>query len=44
MKLSALIALVMTAIIMVYILVNAIPLSNYDVIYDVTTTAEGTPL
>ena len=44
MKLCALIVLVMTAIIMAYSLVNAIPLANYDVIYDVTTIAEGTPL
>ena len=44
MKLCALIVLVMTAIIMVYSLVNVIQLVNYDVIYDVTTMAEGTPL
>ena len=44
MKLCALIVLVMTAIIMMYSLVNAIPLANYDVIYDVSTMAEGTPL
>ena len=44
MKLCALIVLVMTAIIMVYSLVNSIPLANYDVIYDVTTIAKGTPL
>ena len=44
MKLCALIGLVMTAIIMVYSHVNVIPLANYDVIYDVTTMAEGTPL
>ena len=44
MKLCALIVLVMTAIIMVYSLVNVIPLANYDVIYDVTTMVEGTPL
>ena len=44
MKLCALIVLVMTAIIMVYSLVNVIPLANYDVIYDVTTMAEGTPV
>ena len=44
MKLYALIVLVMSAIIMVYSLVNVIPLANYDVIYDVTTMAEGTPL
>ena len=44
MKLCALIVLVMTAIIMVYSVVNVIPLANYDVIYDVTTMAEGTPL
>ena len=44
MKLCALIVLVMTAIIMVYSLVNAITLANYDVIYDITTLAEGTPL
>ena len=44
MKLCALIVLVMTAIIMVYSLVNVIPLANYEVIYNVTTMAEGTPL
>ena len=44
MKLYALIVLVMTAIIMVYSLVNVVPLANYEVIYDVTTMAEGTPL
>ena len=44
MKLCALIVLVMTVIIMVYSLLNVIPLANYDVIYDVTTMAEGTPL
>ena len=44
MKLCALIVLVMTAIVMVYSLVNVIPLANYDVIYDVTTMAEGTPV
>ena len=44
MKLCALIVLVMTAIIMVYSIVNVVPLANYDVIYDVTTMAEGTPL
>ena len=44
MKLCALIVLVMTAIIMVYSLINSIPLANYDVIYDVTTIAKGTPL
>ena len=44
MKLCALIVLVMTAIIMEYSLVNVIPLANYDVIYDVTTMAEGTPV
>ena len=44
MKLRALIVLVVTAIIMVYSLVNVIPLANYDVIYDVTTMAECTPL
>ena len=44
MKLCALIVLVMTVIIMVYSLVNVIPLANYDVIYDVTTMADGTPL
>ena len=44
MKLCALIVLVMTAIIMVYSLVNVVPLASYDVIYDVTTMAEGTPL
>ena len=42
MKLCALIVLVMTAIIMVYSLVNSIPLANYDVIYDVTTIAKST--
>ena len=40
MKLCALIVLVMTAIKMVYSLVNSIPLANYDV----TSIAEGTPL
>ena len=44
MKLCALIFLVMTVIIMVYSHVNSIPLANYDVIYDVTTIAKGTPL
>ena len=44
MKLCALIVLVMTAIIMVYSLENVIPLANYDVIYDVTSMAEGTQL
>ena len=44
MKVCALIVLVMTAIIMVYSLVNSIPLANYDVIYDVTMIAKGTPL
>ena len=44
MKLWPFIVLVMTAIIMVYSLVNSIPLANYDVIYDVTTIAKGTPL
>ena len=44
MKLCALIVLVMTAIIMVYSLVNSNPLANNDVIYDVTTIAKGTPL
>ena len=44
MKLCALIVLVMTAIIMAYSLVNAITLANYDVIYDVTTIADGTSL
>ena len=44
MKLCALIVLVMTAIKMVYSLVNSIPLANYDVKYDVTSIAEGTPL
>ena len=44
MKLCALIVLVMTAIIMVYSLVNSIPLANYDVIYNVTTKAKSTPL
>ena len=37
MKLCASIVLVMTAIIMVYTLVNTIPLANYDVKYDVAT-------
>ena len=44
MKLCALIVLVMTAIKMVYSLVNSIPLANYDVKFDVTSIAEGTPL
>ena len=44
MKLCAFIVLVMTAIIMVYSLVNSLPLANYDVLYDVTTIAKGTPL
>ena len=44
MKLCALIVLVMTDIIMVYSLLNVIPLANYDVIYHVTTMAEDTPL
>ena len=44
MKLCALIVLVMTAIKMVYSLVNSIPLANFDVKYDVTSIAEGTPL
>ena len=44
MKLCTLIVLVMTAIIMVYSLVNSIPLANYDVIYDVNMIAKGTPL
>ena len=44
MKLCALIVFVMTAILMGYSLVNAIPLVNYDVICDVTTMAEGTQL
>ena len=44
MKLCALTGLVMTAIIMVYSLVNASPLKNYDVINDDTTLAEGTLL
>ena len=44
MKLCALIVLVMTAIIMVYSLANSIPMASYDVIYDVTTIAKGTPL
>ena len=35
-----LIGLVRTAIIMVYSFVNAIPLANYDVIYDVPTIVE----
>ena len=41
MKLCTLIGLVMTAIIMVYSLVNSIPLANYDVIYDVTMIAKA---
>ena len=44
MKLCAVIVLVMTVIIMVYSLLNVIPLANYDVIYDVTTMAGGTPV
>ena len=44
MKLCASIVLDMTAIIMAYSLINSIPLVNYDVIYDVTTIAEGTLL
>ena len=44
MKLCALIVLVITAVKMVYSLVNSIPLANYDVKYDVTSIAEGTPL
>ena len=46
MKLCTLIVLVtvMTALKMVYSLVNSIPLANYDVKYDVTSIAEGTPL
>ena len=47
MKLCALIVLVMAAIIMAYSLVNAIPLANNDVKYDITTIAviaEGTLL
>ena len=44
MKLCALIVLVMTAIIMVYSFVKSIQLANYDVIYDITTIAEGSPL
>ena len=44
MKLCAFIVLVMTAIIMVYSLVNSIPLANYDVICDVTSIAKATPL
>ena len=44
MKLCALIVLVMTAIKMVYTLVNSIPSANYDVKYYVTSVAEGTPL
>ena len=34
----------MTAIIMGDSLLNVIPVANYNVIYDVTTIAEGTPL
>ena len=41
MKLCTLIGLVMTAIIMVYSLVNSIPLANYDVTYDVTMIAKA---
>ena len=44
MKLCAFIVLTMTAIVMVYTFVNSIPLANYDLIYDVTTIAKGTPL
>ena len=44
MKLCTLIVLVITAIKMVCSLVNSIPLANYDVKYDVTRIAEGTPL
>ena len=44
MKLCALIVLIMTVIIMVYSLLNVIPLANYDEKYDVTTMAGGTPL
>ena len=44
MKLCALTVLVITAMIMVYSLVNSIPLANYDEIYDVTTIAKGTQL
>ena len=44
MKLCALTVFVMTAIIMVYSHVNSIPLANYDVIYDFTAIAKGTPL
>ena len=44
MKLCALIVLVKTAIIIVHCMANAISLANYDVIYDVTTMTEGTPL
>ena len=44
MKLCALIVFVITSITMMYSLVNAIPLANYDVKYDITTIAEGTPL
>ena len=44
MKFCALIVLVMTATKMVYSLVNSIPLENYNVKYDVTSIAEGTPL
>ena len=41
MKLCTLIGLVMTAIIMVYSLVNSIPLANYVVTYDVTMIAKA---
>ena len=44
MKLCALIVLVMTGIIKAYSPINVIPSANYDVIYDVTTIADGTPL
>ena len=44
MELCALIVLVITAIKMVYSLVNSIPLVNYDVKFDVTSITEGTPL
>ena len=44
MELCALIVLVITAIKMVYSLVNSIPLANYDVKFDVTSIAERTQL
>ena len=44
MKLCALIVFVMTAIKLVYFLEHSIPLANYDIKYDVTSIAKGTPL